>query len=296
MESLCHRLPVKRTLRFALKTVPLLLALFLVIGCDGSGKTGGPVKSKRNIIAGRVMMEDGSPLRGDIKDVVINISGVSGAGEKVSFTPIVKPDGTYSQKVASGLYSFSTGLFCYVVLQYGDIEFHLPLEHVGRNWDKRQDSEDGIVQDFVLKFTGPTPYGKSNGLNIGDAGHWYGESVGMKADSYREDIKASAFKIPAGTKLAFTLKPTGPGIDGQPAKTVTVERVYEDPYGKLDLNDLMPAPYDITGTATLPDGTTKRLLFNIKYAVYGPVLSVPLKKDDTFGNALKQLNAFVIDG
>lgn len=277
----------------------LTLALLFSAGCGGSSEPGAPkpIKPKGNVIAGRVTMEDGSPLRGDVKDVVIGISGISGRGENVSYTPIVKPDGTYSQKVASGLYSFSTGLFCYVIVMYGDIEFHLPLEHVGRNWNKRQDSKDGIVQDFVLKFTGPTPYGKSSGLNIGDAGHWYGQCIGMSADSYREDIKASAFKIPAGTKLTFTLKATGPAIDGSriPAP-VTVGRVYEDRYASLDLNDLMPAPYEVTGTATLPDGTTKPLLFNVKYGVYNRVLSVPLKKNDTFGNALKQLCSFVVDG
>ena len=110
----------------ALKVLIFTLAAMLLSACGASGESG-PIKPKGNVIAGRVTMEDGSPLRGDIQDVVIGISGVSGAGQEVSYTPVVKPDGTYSQKVAHGMYSFSSNLFCYVVIMYGDIEFHLPL-------------------------------------------------------------------------------------------------------------------------------------------------------------------------
>jgi len=52
-------------------------------------------------------MEDGSPLRGDIKDIAISIAGVSTAAESVSYSPVVKADGTFSQKVAGGQYTFS---------------------------------------------------------------------------------------------------------------------------------------------------------------------------------------------
>lgn len=284
----------------------LAFTLLLSIGCGGSAETGAPVPSqesssesslepKGNIIAGRVTMEDGSPLRGDIQEVVISIAGVSGPGERVNYTPIVKPDGTYRQKVASGMYSFSTSLFCYVALLYGDTEFHLPLEHVGRDWNKKRDSEEGIVQDFVLKFTGPTPYGKSDGLNPGNATHWYGESIGLLASVWRDDIKQSAFKIPAGTRLTFSLKPTGPAIDGSTIGPVTIDRVYMDSFPTLDLNDLMPAPYQVTGTATLPDGTTKPILLQGRgdYPNFKPSATVPLEKDDR-GIAKFTLN-FVID-
>ncbi len=279
----------------ALKVLIFTLAAMLLSACGASGESG-PIKPKGNVIAGRVTMEDGSPLRGDIQDVVIGISGVSGAGQEVSYTPVVKPDGTYSQKVAHGMYSFSSNLFCYVVIMYGDIEFHLPLEHVGRKWSKRQDSEEGIVQDFVLKFTGPTPYGKSEGLNIGNATHWYGLSIGMSASSYREDIKQSVPMPPVGTKLTFTLKATGNGVDGRPlAAPVTLERVWQDRYTSVDLSDLMPAPYEVTGTATLPDGTTKRLLFQGPgdYPNYKPALSLPLQSDRN--KYWKHLCSFVVD-
>lgn len=273
-----------------------MLATLVLVACGGSAEANAPIKPKGNVIAGRVTMEDGSPLRGDIQDVVISISGVSEAGERVSYTPVVKPDGTYSQKVAPGMYSFSSSLFCYAVMMYGDTEFHLPLEHIGRNWNKRQGSEDGIVQDFILKFTGPTPYGKSEGLNIGNATHWYGLSIGMRASGYRDDLKHSAPFPPAGTKLTFTLKATGNGIDGRPIPApVTVERVWQDNYTIVDLNDLMPAPYEVTGTATLPDGTTKRLLMQGPgdYPHYKPALSLPLKSDSH--NFWKHPCTFVID-
>lgn len=285
---------MKNIPQFTPKAIAFSLAVLLLSAC-GASADSGPIKPKSNVIAGRVTMEDGSALRGDIQDVVINISGVSGAGQEVSYTPAVNDEGVYRQKVADGQYVFS-GNYNYVVMLYGDTEFQLPLEPVGRNWSKQRDAEDGIVQDFILKFTGPTPYGKSSGLDSGNATHWYGLSIGMSASGYRDDLKAVSFKIPAGTKLTFTLRATANGIDGRPVPApITLERVYEDSYSKLDLNDLMPAPYEVTGTATLPNGTTKRLLFQGPgdYPKYKPALSLPLQSDRN--KYWKHLCTFVLD-
>lgn len=253
-----------------------------------------PIKPQANVVKGRVTMEDGSPLRGNIKDISIGLRGVTEVGKNTSFSPIVKADGTYSQKVPYGFFSFST-YDSYVSMIYNGREFKLPLEPVGNEWSKRRESTAGIVQDFVLKITGPTPYGETYGLKISDATHWYGQSIGLLYAGYRNDLNKSSFKIQAETKLTFTLTPTGPSIDGLDVQTYTVDRVYQDPYTSIDLNDLVPTPYNLSGIATLPDGTTKPLLFEVKYSVYDRVIAVPLEPYDNLLNINKRIVSFVID-
>jgi len=277
-----------------MKAASRALAVLLLAGCGGSGSQ--PLKAERNVIAGRVTMEDGQPLRGEIKDVLISIYGVSEAGERVNYGPGVKPDGTYRQRVAGGQYAFNQGR---IVVLYGDIEFTLPLEAVGNLWNKNQDAEDGITQDFVWKVTGPTPYGRSSGLNPSNHTHWYGMSIGLRMDGWRNDINAAPVPIPLGTKLTFTLKPTGVGLDGRTLQTVTVERMHDDRLLQeiKDINDLVPAPYELSGTATLPDGTVKPLLLQGPgdYPKYKPAVALPLQKDGILGGISKHPVTFVIE-
>lgn len=281
-----------------MKAVSFAVVVLFSTGCGGGASDGDgakQVKAGRNVIAGRVTMEDGGPLRGDIKDVAISIHGVSEAAERVSYGPVVKADGTYRQKVAGGQYGFSRSL---VTVLYGDIEFTLPLEPVGNLWNKNRDAGEGIVQDFVWKVTGPTPYGKSDGLRASNHTHWYGMSIGLRADGWRNDISKAPLKIPNGTKLVFTLKPLGAGIDGRLPETVTVERTHSDSvtYDPA-LNDLVPAPYELSGVATLPDGTVKPLLLQGPgdYPNYKSSVSLPLVKDGLLGGIAKHPVTYVIE-
>lgn len=241
-----------------------------------------PLKPVANTVSGRVTMADGTPLRGNIKEILIGLQGVTQVGKNTSFRPIVK-NGTYSQKVPYGFFSFST-YSSYVVVVYNGQEFKLQLEPVGNQWDKTREATKGIVQDFVLKYTGPTPTGLSQGpnINIGNSTHWYGQCIGMMFATYREDIKQSQPAIPAGTKLVFTLTPTGPALDGSTIKPFTVERIYQDRYTSIDLNDLMPAPYNVSGVATLPNGQTKRILLQAKgdYPNFKPTVSAPMEPEE----------------
>lgn len=279
-----------------------ILGVFLLAAALSACGQDEATTAKANTIVGKVTLENGAALPSNIKDVVIDISGISDAGENVSYTPVVKPDGTYKQKVVHGAYSFSTPLYCYALVSYNGAEFKLPLEHVGQNWSKRQDSEDGIVQDFVLKFTGVKPNAAASGSpNIGDATHWYGMSIGMSATNYREDLGKAAYRIPPGSKIIFTLKATGPAINGVTiAQPITVERTYESSSSIMDINDLMPAPYEITGIARLPDGSTKTVLFysaREKYgAPYKSSLSIqPEKETYLGGGVVKSLNSFALE-
>lgn len=96
-------------------------------------------------IAGRVTLPDGKLLQGDVRDITVVIYGVTLAGANVTLTPAVGDDGRYRQKVPSGLYSFGTGE---VKFSFNNREFILPLEPVGRLWQKRRSADEGMVQVF----------------------------------------------------------------------------------------------------------------------------------------------------
>jgi hypothetical protein len=278
-------------------------AVLPLTGCgdDAPSSSGGStsaapaVVAQANYIAGKVTMADGTPLRGEIKDISLSIVGVSEAAEKVNYSPAVKPDGTYKQKVAGGQYSFST---CRVTVLYNGAEYRYDLEPAGNLWNKNQDAADGIVQDFVWKPSGVTPYGVSNGSDIGNHTHWYGMTIGLRADGYRNDIGKSPTIIPDGTKLLFTVKPTGKAIDGTEPKEQTLERVHDSKsYKSINLNDLLPCPYEMTGVAKLPDGTTKPLLLQAPgdYPNYKPTVNIKVEVDGILGRIFNPPVTFVID-
>jgi hypothetical protein len=120
-----------------------------------------PPAPRPNHVTGRVTLPDGQPIRGDVRDVTVAIQGITEAGQNVTLTPVVKDDGSYVQRVTKGLYAFSGGE---VKLGYNGVEFVLPLEPVGRFWQKRREADEGIVQDFVLRYTGRIQPAKPRGL------------------------------------------------------------------------------------------------------------------------------------
>jgi hypothetical protein len=246
-----------------------------------------------NYIVGRVTMADGRPLAGDIKDIHISINGVTTAGQNVIHAPAVKEDGTFRQKVAPGEYTFGSS---FITLVYQKAEIPLPLAPVGRFWNKGRDSTEGITQEFVLHLTGPTPIGQSQGLKTTNATHWYGMSIGLAADIWRQDIKKAPTAIPDGSRLRFNLKPIGKAIDGSDCKPLAIEKVHAKDINP-DLHDLMPATYELSGTVRLPDGTVKPLLFQTKdeYPNYKPVVTVPLARDNMLGKMAKWPCQFVIE-
>jgi hypothetical protein len=271
----------------------VLLALSFALPALRSAET---MKARANQIVGRVTTADGGVITGDVRDITIFINGVSAAGEKVSFSPVVQDDGVYRQRVPDGSYSFGRGQ---VRLGFNQREFTLPLEAVGRLWDKRREADDGIVQHFVLKLTGPTPYGEQAGLDENNHTHWYGVSIGLAWQSYRSDRRVPTIPPPAGTRLILTCRATSPGIDGRTLAPIVVERVW-DP-AKITpnsgLNDLPPANYEIVGEAVLPDGRRKPILFQGArvYPNFLPVLSAPLEPGGLVSTYFKLNAGFIIE-
>lgn len=292
---------IRRSCCVALFTAALALA-----GCGddtvaeapaGSGGTGeaAPTAAQGGFAAGKVTMGDGSLIKGEIKDIGIGIHGVSEASERVSYSPAVKADGTYRQRLAPGEYGFHPGR---ITVLYNNAELMFPLEPVGNLWNKNRPAEEGIAQDWMWKVTGPTPYGQGDGLDPNNATHWYGMSIGFRPDGWRNDISAAPAAIPDGTKLVISLKPIGKAIDGSDVQPLQIERTFSNQgFGAYDLNDLVPVPYEVTAAAVLPDGSTKQLLLQGQgdYPNYKPSVKVEVFKDNILGKMAKPGIAFVME-
>lgn len=249
---------------------------------------------QRRFAIGRVTLEGGKPLTGDIQDTVVSISGVSEAGEKVYYTPIIR-NGAYKQKLVAGQFRFSTGK---IKVRFGETIFTYDLVPVGQNWNKSQDADDGIVQDFVWKPTGQREtYGTKPNPN--NATHWHGLNIGLRFQTWRSDIGKAPTVLPAGTKLVFTLKPTSKSIDGRTLQPIVVERDWrpKDITPNDDLNDLPPATYELTGVAKLPDGSTRPILLQGKgvYPKFATSGNVTLEHDGILGGMWKQPFGWVTD-
>ena len=258
----------------------------------GSTESAAPVKAEGGYATGHVLGEDGKPIT-VAEDISISLYGVSEAGEKVSYSPGVKPDGTYKQKLVPGAYRFGKAT---LKAKHGPNTFRFDLVPQGSMWNKDRDAKEGIQQDFVWKVTGARP---DVNLDPNNHTHWYGMSIGMRFITYREDTKKGAVAPPAGTKLIYTLKPTSKCIDGRELQPITLERSWNgDQYTPGgDLSDLPPADYEVSGVAKLPDGTTKPLLLQGRgdYPGFKQVMKAPLEADSIIGGMWKQLAGWVVD-
>jgi hypothetical protein len=288
--------PLKNTrrtlLRVALASLSTLLLGFA--GCDAGAAGNAEQKPQARYATGKVTFEDGSPITGDVQDISVSISGVSEAGEKVNYTPIVK-NGVYKQKLVAGQYRFSRGK---IKVKFGETDFSFDLVPVGPNWNKNQDADDGIVQNFVWKPTGlRETYGSKPNPN--NATHWHGLNLGMSFQTWRSDINKAPARPPEGTKLIFTLTPTSKSIDGRELQPIVVEREWKpnDITPNDDLNDLPIATYDLTGVARLPDGSTRPILFQGKgnYPKYVATGKVTVEYDGIIGGLWKQLFGWVTE-
>ncbi|MEZ0230335.1 MAG: hypothetical protein ACAI25_17060 [Planctomycetota bacterium] len=202
---------------------------------------------------GRVLGHDGGPIRVKDAQVSVRVTGVTGRGEQVSFTPPVAADGTFDLKLIEGIYHAPTA------------ELRLPVNgktFVFRLHPVPQDTTDtpsaeGIVRDFQWKLSGTRP-GYDPDPTSGAC--WYGASLTLSFRQYRNDLGRNVAKPPEGTKVTFTLVPSGPLIDGSASKTLTFERTFHALLASLEnpvLVDIPVGGYTLTGVETYPDGTRR---------------------------------------
>ncbi|HEX2853104.1 MAG TPA: hypothetical protein VHO24_07695, partial [Opitutaceae bacterium] len=84
-----------------------VLVFVAVAGCDAGAAAGNSAqKPQARYATGKITFEDGSPITGEVEDYLFSIDGVSEAGEKVSYVPVVK-NGAYKQKLVAGQFRFS---------------------------------------------------------------------------------------------------------------------------------------------------------------------------------------------
>ncbi len=277
-----------------MKILPLFLcAGWLALTCHLSA-AGAPEQPRKNYAIGRVTLEDGQAIAGDVDDIILDIYGVSEAGEKVQYTPAVK-NGAYKQKLVPGQFAFNLGK---IKVKFGEKVFTFSLTPVGKNWNKNQDAEDGIVQDWIWRPTGPAEtYGAKPDPN--NATHWHGMNVGLHFQGWRSDKKTSSARLPEGTKLVLTLTPTSKCIDGRELPPVTLERAWrpKDITPNDDLNDLPPANYEMTGVAQLPDGSSRPMFFQGRgdYPKFVAKAQLPLEPDGYVNGMWKQIVGWVTD-
>ncbi len=229
----------------------------------GANTSSGP---KAGYATGKILQQNGKPIDVPGAKITIDLNGVSSkGGEKVNYTPKVNADGSYEQKLADGAYRFN-GAWMYV--PFDGKQFRFDFEPVGDDKSDR-DSDNGIVQDYVWKLTGVRPGHESDPANFTN---WYGVSVNMQFQSYRNDIKKSVSKPPAGTKCVFTLTPVGKLIDGTDGKPLTFEREFDPQLSGLKNGNLENIPlgvYTVKGEEVRADGTKKPLLIQQAFAKFG---------------------------
>ena len=258
-----------------LAKLPLCI-LAIALGACGKTEPAAPAaaaaKSAAGIVSGRVLEEGGNPINVPGAKITLALWGVATkSGEKVSFSPKVNPDGTFSQTVPEGSYHFG---FAHLDIAFNGKPFMLDLEPVGDDHSDR-DSAPGIVQNYTWKLTGVRPGHEANEANFTN---WYGASVNMRFGGYRNDIKKSVPPGPAGAKYVFTLIPTSNLIDGKPGKPLSFTREMDPLLGGLkngNLADIPIADYTVTGEEIAPDGSHKPLLMETAYAKYEN--SAPIK-------------------
>jgi len=277
-----------------------MIAAGLLSGCGDSDTTDAsasavsstPLKAEGGYIVGKVLGQDGKPIA-VAEDIALSVYGVSEAGEKVSYSPGVKPDGTYKQKLVAGSYRMGRAI---VKVKFGEHLFNFELTPKGNLYNKDRDAKDGIEQDYVWNMTGQHTTDQPDPNNHT---HWYGMNIGMRFSGWRNDINKAPTVPPDGTKLIFTLKPLTKLVNGEDGKELTIEREWQSKAypQSADLNDLPPASYEVTGVAKLPDGSTKTILLLGKgdYPKFVPVTKATLELDGILGGMAKPPIGWVVE-
>jgi hypothetical protein len=247
----------------------VLVVLFLAVAsvaCQSAPGTtirssGGPNPDPTSVVS----LSAGGPERGVIKGVVTDEQGDPVVGAAIRLTGytadfngndedlLTDASGLYRVEVPDGLYE----VFGTATVTFEGAPYVLDLRPVDEDCEA-QESSAGIVKDLVLELSGlDTCFDYVDPENPGS---YNGGSVNL--------LYARPRSLPADTQLEFTLEPVGPLADGSTGPSLTFQRTalaLETTFGPLEetnyLEDIPLARYRISGTATLPDGTTQALRF-----------------------------------
>ncbi len=234
---------------------------------DGGKASNTPKSmSKSGYATGHLTTEDGKPIAASGAKLSVWIEGISSkSGEKLNYSPKINADGSYEQKLVDGTYHFGGSQ---IDVPFNGNHFLFKLEAVGDDRSDRE-SDKPIVQDYLWKLKGLRAGQDADEANFT---HWYGCSVTMQFQFYREDIKKSMSAAAKGTKCVFTLTPKGKMVDGSDGKELTFTREYDPLLNGLKNSNLQDIPlgvYNVKGEEVAPDGTKTPLLIKQEFAKFG---------------------------
>lgn len=261
----------RRTWRAVPWAVAVIAAAGVLAGCERepaadpfagqptTRRAGQPATKPVHVIQGRVLGENGEPIRVPGAHLVVEIAGVSDeALDRVEYYPNPGADGHYRAEVAPGQYSKINGR---IEVPFNDKNYRFDLHPVGESTGKRETSPDKpIVQDFVWKLSGRRPRMPD------DAGQplaYYGGSIRLDYRSYDQQTEERLPPAPPGTRLVFTLTPVGKLADGTEGKPLTYERKYDAIGVGVDNDKLVDVPlamYRLSGEEVYLNKTRRPLL------------------------------------
>ena len=237
--------------------------------------------------SGRVTLPDGRPIALPGAVVTIGISGVAFAGGQVSLAVQPDADGRYAQRLPDGSYQLRGT----IELPFDGGRYRFDLDPLGGTTANR-DSAPGIAQDFVWRTSGLRP-GAPEGST--DPFDYFGASIILTFQSYRQDVGRAVLQGPAEARLVFTLTPVGASIDGDAGRELTFERRYDPLLGGVTPNHLLDVPvgvYTLSGAQLGADGAVTPLLMQRSFAEYGP--DVLVRFTPTFTGATPPIVGFTL--
>jgi hypothetical protein len=211
---------------------------------DGAAGAAEP-----GVIKGQVTDAQGDPIAGAQMRLTGYTASFNGSDEDL----VTDASGVYRAEVTDGLWEVHGE----AAIEFDGEPYVFDLRPADGDCEAQM-SSGGIVKDFVLEISGlDVCY---DYVDPESEGSYNGATVVLDYQAPRS--------LPADAQLEFTLEPMGPTADGSDGRVVTFDRTaaaLESSFGDLDetayLYDIPLGNYEMSGTATLPDGSTQQLRF-----------------------------------
>lgn len=217
------------------------------------GTTAGPIApgpdAESNVITGRVTTEAGDP----VSTAQLRIVGYTGGAALGQEIETVTTD-------ASGVYRFEAPPGLYEVLGTATLDFDgqtylFRLDPVDGSCDQAM-SNEGIVEDFVLRLTGL--FMCVDGVDPDSYAYYHGATVQL----FNGLTTAAPHDV-----VEFTLQPIGRLADGRAAEVIRLERTVaalSTSAGPIEdtwvLHDIPLARYSVSAALATPGGSQPLLL------------------------------------
>ena len=220
-------------------------------GAAPAASAASNTQRQAGMVTGRVTTAIGQPITAGGAVVKIAVTGVSTAGEKVSYQPRTDAQGRYSQQVAAGTY----GATATVTTTYNGKQYTISLDPADGDPTRTYDTAQGVVKDFVWKTSGLIA---GRAPSTSTASNYYG--LALTVEEFGYGANRIYTKYPKDS-IRLTLTPRGPLIDGSTGQAVNRQIQVTDigTYRAL-LIDIPLGSYTVTATLVEATGTTRPLL------------------------------------